>query len=202
MDAGERLCYFGSMQASLSVAQILQAPTPALIALCENTPRTSAIPEILAQLALRGEPCGVLVAHNRFDVYAIGNAVVRANGSREAALKQIDIVRAETGPQLHGCLRRLANKPPRFRFLFVLGLLEPFYDEDLRPARAEWLLNDSLRQLQGLSAHGAHLIVTLAPPPNPSPRARFLRLVQQHVDLVIPPQGPALENPIQPKLEL
>lgn len=202
MDAGEHLCYLGGMLVSSSLVQILQTPTPLLIAVREHAALDASIPQVLAELALRGEACGVIVAHNRLHAYAIGDAAVLAGGTRDAALRQIFILRAETCQQLHGALRRLETKPLRFRFLFVLGLLAPFYDEDIRFARAEWLLIDSLRLLRLLSRQGAHLIVTLAPPPSASPREKFLSLVQQRVDLVLQPEIPVLETFNQPKLEM
>lgn len=190
------------MQASFSLERILHAPKPSLIAVREIAAADSFIPALLAELAVRGEPCGVIVANNRLDVYAIGAAAARVGESRVAALQKIFIVRAETCQQLHGCLQRLLTKPLRFRFLFVLGFLEPFYDEDIRFARAGWLLTDSLRHMRLLTGRGATLIVTLDPPPAHSARLPFLAWVQQRVDVCVNPETPALDAPLQPGLEL
>lgn len=202
IDSLERPCYGEPMQTLTTLFDpLLIFDKPSLIAVRESARHESPIPQILAQLALHGEACGVIVAHNRFDVYRIGDAAAEQGGTRDAALRQIFILRAETCQQMHGCLKRLVTRPLRFRFFFLLGMLEPFYDEEIRYTRAEWLLADSLRQMRRLAERGAHLLLTLAPPPTPA-RSGFLRLVQQSADLALDLEAPALTAPLQPELEL
>ena len=51
--------------------------------------------------------------------------------------------------------------------LYLLGLLETFWDEDIHYAEAARLLRDILARLRYWAEHGLSVLVTLSPPPKP-----------------------------------
>lgn len=140
--------------------------------------------DALAHLAIRGERCGVIIANNRFDVVLLADAIEQLGGERDLALQRIYVMRAETCAQVRGCLRRLATHSPEFRVLMLIGFLEPFYDEDIRFARAQWLLTDALQQLGRIAARGVSVLVTVSPSPTAN-RKGFMKLVQDAADLAL-----------------
>ena len=168
-----------------------------------NAPRVerdASLVNTLANLALQGERVAVIIADNRLNVYAIGEAIEQQGGERERALQFIFILRAETCQQVHGCLKRLSAQPSRFRILFLLGALEPFYDEDIRYPRAEWLLNDTLRYARILSERGMFVVMTITPPPTPA-RNIFVELVNAASNQIVTLETPRLLVPKQGRLE-
>ncbi len=168
-----------------------------------NAPRVeidASLANTLANFACQGERVAVILANNQLNVYTIGEAIEQQGGERESALQYIFILRAETCQQVHGCLKRLAAQPARFRILFLLGALEPFYDEDIRYPRAEWLLNDTLRYARILAERGMLVVMTITPPPTPS-RNAFVELAHATSNQVITLETPRLLVPQQGRLE-
>ena len=168
-----------------------------------NAPRVeidAPLANALANLACQGEHIAVIIADNRLNVYAIGEAIEQQGGDRDNALQFIFILRAETCQQVHGCLKRLAAQPARFRILFLLGALEPFYDDDIRYPRAEWLLNDALRYARMLAERGMLVVMTITPPPTPA-RNAFVELANAASNQVVTLETRRLLAPQQGRLE-
>lgn len=153
----------------------------------------------LAAHAARGESLGVLVGHNKFDVYALSRLASEHGLDPVPILQRIELSRAFTCHQLHRRILTLA--PPhtqRWSALYVLGLLDTFYDEDVKQYEAKRLLYESLRKLKDIAAEGLPVLITVSAPQEPG-REHFLEIVAGHADMFWAPveQAPQLTGPKQ-----
>ncbi len=136
----------------------------------------------LARRAQRGERIGVIIGHNRFDLYTFARLAQRSGFDPRAFLAQIELSRAFTCHQLHRRILTLdpAAKHP-WQALYVLGLLETFYDESVDYHEAARLLHGCVAHLQRLARAGLPVLVTLSRPDQPG-RDRLQELVARLTD--------------------
>ena len=137
----------------------------------------------LAAHAARGERLGVLVGHNRLDVYGIARLVAEHGLDPAVILARIELSRAFTCHQLHRRIITLTERDAwRWSMLYVLGLLDTFYDEDVKYPEVSRLLVESLARLRQLAAAGLPVLVTASAPKEPG-RERLLGLVAERADV-------------------
>ncbi len=136
----------------------------------------------LATQAARGRRLGVLVGHNRLDVYGLAR-LIRAHWLvPEPVLARIELARAFTCHQLHRRILTLTTEQARrWSALYVLGLPDTFYDEDVPYPEVTRLLQESLKHLQHLAASGLPILIT-ASAPRQAGRERLLNLIAARVD--------------------
>ncbi len=134
----------------------------------------------LAARAERGEMAGVLVGHNRFDLYSLMNWARQRKLNPQRLLAHVELSRAFTCHQLH---RRLMTLDPRrhWRALYVLGLLDTFYDESVSYYEAAQLLHECLVQLKQVARTGMPVLITVSLPKEPG-REGLIELVAHGVD--------------------
>jgi hypothetical protein len=157
----------------------------------------------LAAHAARGERLGVLIGHNRFDVYALARLAVEHSLDPRPILARIELSRAFTCHQLHRRILTLGvPHTNRWSALYVLGLLDTFYDEDVKHHEARRLLNESLQKLKEIAASGLPVLITVSAPKEPG-REHFLEAVARQADLYWEPSEdvPRLPAPWQLALE-
>jgi hypothetical protein len=157
----------------------------------------------LATHAARGERLGVLVGHNRFDVYALSRLAIEHGLDPRPILERIELSRAFTCHQLHRRVLTLgAPQTGRWSALYVLGLLDTFYDEDVKQYEARRLLNECLMKLKEIAASGLPVLITVSAPQEPG-REHFLEEVARQADMYWEPreQAPGLPGPRQLALE-
>ncbi len=146
-------------------------------------PDASAHPLALNSLAARverGELVGVLIGHNRFDLYSLMGWARQHKLNTQRLLAHVELSRAFTCHQLH---RRLMTIDPgrRWRALYVLGLLDTFYDESVPYHESAQLLHGCLVQLKQIARMGLPVLITLSLPKEPG-REGLIELVAHGVD--------------------
>jgi hypothetical protein len=153
----------------------------------------------LAAHAARGERLGVLIGHNRFDVYALSRLAVEHGLDPRPILERIELSRAFTCHQLHRRILTLGvPHTKRWSALYVLGLLDTFYDEDVKHHEARRLLSESLAKLKEIAVSGLPVLITVSAPHEPG-REHFLEVVARDADLYWEPSEdvPRLPAPRQ-----
>lgn len=179
-----------------------QIPLPAkIIALLGES--ASIRPLLLQSLfirAARGERLALIVGDNHFDAYRLAR-LVRAYGVDPGALLPcLALSRAFTCHQLqHRALAIEPNNQPAWHALYVIGLLDTFYDEDVREPEALCLLTQFLRRLRIVASQGLPILITAAPP-RQAGRAHFIELVKRAADAYWQPAPPVLEQFNAPQL--
>jgi hypothetical protein len=182
-----------------------QLPLPAQVAAVaarESYSHPLVIRSLAAHAAL-GERLGVLVGHNRFDVYALSRLALEHGLDPRPILERIELSRAFTCHQLHRRISTLgAPHTKRWSALYVLGLLDTFYDEDVKQYEARRLLGESLRKLKEIAAGGLPVLITVSAPQEPG-RELFLEDVARQADIYWEPreEAPRLSGPKQLALE-
>ncbi|HWH08707.1 MAG TPA: hypothetical protein VNX21_05865 [Candidatus Thermoplasmatota archaeon] len=141
------------------------------LSLLEGEPAVLGIAEgqVLLSTVERGFDALLVSGDNRLDAYGL-LAHARARGVEDALADGLVVARAFTVHQLAALveetLPRMARERPRAGVAVVAGLLEPFRDEDVRPAEARTLLRRVLRSLSAWSeAAGVPAVATLTPGP-------------------------------------
>ncbi len=148
-----------------------------------SAPDASAHPLALTSLAARverGELVGVLIGHNRFDLYSLMRWARQRKLNPQRLLAHVELSRAFTCHQLHRRLMTLDPGRP-WRALYVLGLLDTFYDEAVPYYEAAQLLRDCLVQLKQIARTGLPVLITLSLPKEPG-REGLSGLVAHGVD--------------------
>lgn len=149
-------------------------------------PTSELHPLVLQSLFLRtqrGERIGLIAGDNHLDGYALAR-VARAYGFDPAViLTQIDFSRPFTCHQLHhGVVDLVMDKVEDWHALYVLGLLETFYDEDIPLPLVARLLDDILLQLRCIADGGVPVLITLAPSPSETARTELMTRVIHAAD--------------------
>ncbi len=155
--------------------------------------------ESLAAHAARGERLGVLIGHNRFDVYALSRLALEHGLDPRPVLARIELSRAFTCHQMHRRILTLGvPRAQRWSALYVLGLLDTFYDEDVKQYEARRLLNECLLKLKEVAASGLPTLITVSAPQEPG-REHFLEEVARQADMYWAPveEAPRLPAPRQ-----
>ena len=136
----------------------------------------------LARRTQRGERVGMVIGHNCFALYTLARLARAGGGDPARRLDCIELSRAFTCYQLHRRILTLdAALLQRWRALYVLGLLDTFFDESIEYHQAAHLLNDVLTQLKRVTRTGLPVLITLSAPPKPG-RESFLELVAASAD--------------------
>lgn len=148
-------------------------------------PDTAIHPRVIQSLAMRtqrGESVGVIIGHNRFALYTLTRWAHTHGFDPAALLDRIELSRAFTCYQLHRRILTLdAELLRRWRALYVLGLLDTFFDESVKYYEAARLLKDVLAQLKRIARTGLPVLITLSAPKKPG-RESFLKLVADGAD--------------------
>lgn len=153
----------------------------------------------LASHAARGECLGVLIGHNRFDVYALSRLASEHGLDPGPILERIELSRAFTCHQLHRRILTLGvPHTNRWSALYVLGLLDTFYDEDVKQYEAKRMLYESLKKLKEIASGGLPVLITVSAPQEPG-RENFLGIVARQADMFWAPseEAPRLTGPRQ-----
>lgn len=158
-------------------------PEPRLVALA--APDSLTHPRVIESLALhamRGERLGMIIGDNRFALHTLTRLVRQRGYAPATLLTRIELSRAFTCHQLHHCILSLdAASVRRWHALYVLGLLDTFYDESVPAHEAARLLREALQHLGDLSRQGLTILSTAAPPKQPG-REKLLHLVAEQVN--------------------
>jgi hypothetical protein len=156
---------------------------PQLVALV--APDALAHPHVIHSLALyaaQGERLGLIIGNNHFALHALTRLARQHGVDSRLLLTHIELSRAFTCHQLH--YRVLSLDPQylqRWRALYVLGLLDTFFDESVPFHESARLLQDVLQRLQELAREGLAILITAALPDQPG-RERLLDIVARHVE--------------------
>lgn len=135
--------------------------------------------QAIACHAARGDHLGLIIGHNRFALYDLTRAAYWHGFDPETVLTQIELSRAFTCYQLHHRIVSLdAQAGRRWSALYVLGLLDTFYDESVPYCEAARLLQELMLHLQKLARLGLPIAITASAPERPG-RERLLDLVAQ-----------------------
>lgn len=177
------------MSVPITLTKSLAHPDPAhiplsqkIIALCGDSKSThSLILQSLCIRAARGEHLALVVGDNHFDVYRLAR-LSRAHGFDPAALLScIELSRPLTCYQLqHRVLSLCAQNQDAYDALYVIGLLETFYDEDVKESEAVRLLIQILTHLKIVAADGLPILLSMALP-KLGGRAHLMELVKHAV---------------------
>lgn len=183
--------------ARLAVLDPETIPLPSkILALCGQN--RALHPLVLQSLFLRiqrGEHLGVIVGDNYLNAYTLARLARAHDFNPATLLAQIEFSRPFTCHQLHHCIIDLVpDKQAQWRALYVLGLLDTFYDEDIRLPIAARLLQDILAQLRRIATQGLPVLVTLAPPPRETTRTEFIPRVLHAADAYWQPSPEAIEH--------
>lgn len=143
----------------------------------------------LATRVLRSESVGVLLGDNHFDLYALMRLLQAHTRQRAPLLDRVEISRAFTCYQLHQRLLTLDPARKKWRALYVLGLLDTFYDESVAAPEATQLLHACLRTSRSLAAKNLSVLMTISAPPQPG-REKFIAQVAQMADVYLELQAP------------
>lgn len=154
-----------------------------IIALCGDSATThSLILQSLCIRAARGERLAVVVGDNHFDAYHLARRARAHDFNPAALLSCIELSRPFTCYQLHHRVCTLTrDAKSAFDALYVIGLLETFYDEDVKMDEALRLLRQTLTQLQEIAAGGLPILISIALPRQPG-RETFIEIVKQAAD--------------------
>ena len=155
-------------------------------------------PLILQSLCLRasrGERLGVIVGDNRLDEYAMARLARGRGFDPSAVLAQIEFSRPFTCHQLHHCVLDLIDERIGvWRALYVLGLLDTFWDEDIHYAEARQLLGEILARLRRIAAQNRSVLVTLSLPPAETTRQDLITRVLNVADTYWQPSPRVVEH--------
>lgn len=135
---------------------------------------TPALTQTLVALANQGEHIAVIVADNHFEADEI---------ARRAPGESVKVARGETPYQVRRLVQRVLAARLSYSVLVVSGLLEPFYDEQVKWTVARHLLADTLQLLNDL-ARTLSVLVVLTPAPVPT-RHYLLEQVSRAADRYI-----------------
>jgi hypothetical protein len=190
------------MSVQTPASQLIARPDPAQIPLPAKIivllgESASIHPLLLQSLfirAARGERLALMVGDNHFDAYRLAR-LARTHGFDPAAiLSRLVLSRAFTCHQLlHRARVLIPQAPSPWHALYVIGLLDTFYDEDVRTPEAARLLGQLLSRLREIAARGLPVLITIAPP-RLTGREVFVETVKRAADAYWQPAPPVLEQ--------
>ncbi len=180
------------------IISVLRAPgPPAKIALVHGAPAGS-ITRFALHMAFSGiarkKPVVYLDGGNSFDPFLLSKAARHAGLAPEDLLSRIHISRAFTCHQMHSLIvDRLAGALNEFGadVAIVSGLLNTFYDEDVKFGEAYDLLKEATAEFARLAGRGTRIL--LACPDTKLPLAprqnRFVNLLKTVADKALRIEG-------------
>ena len=148
-------------------------------------------------LAARGETPRLFDGGNRFDGYFVARLARRLTPQPRAVLGRMHLSRAFTCFQL---AELIENTPTDRSPLFVLDLLNTFYDESVPPRDVERLLGRVIAQLKRLAAAGPVIVGAGEPQSLVKERWGLLDQLQAAADLTWMLRPPQEETLAQPRL--
>lgn len=185
-----------------SQAQLFAQPDPAhiplsqkIIALCgDSKPIHSLILQSLCIRAARGERLALVIGDNHFDAYRLAR-LARAHGFDPAALlPHIELSRPFTCYQLQHRIVSFHSQDQRAcDALYVIGLLDMFYDEDVKEGEAVRRLRQTLARLKIIAQAGLPILVSMARPGQRG-REHLIEIVQRAADAYWQPAPVVLEQ--------
>ena len=126
----------------------------------------------------RGERVCLIVGDNLLELYLLSRALRRYGLDPKEALKSIEYSRSFTCNELHHCILRLDMfKAKYWSALYIQGLLNGFYDENIRYADGDRKLIEILKHLREIASGGNSVIVTVSRPPTGIDRQSFVNRV-------------------------
>jgi len=161
-----------------------RAPTRTLLAL-------------LTYVAAQGEPVRVFDGGNCFDGYFVARLARRFQPDPYAVLERIRLSRAFTCFQL---AELIENSPGDRSPLFLLNLLDTFYDESVPLRDVERLLATSLTHLKRLATVGPVVVGAQEPRTLVKDRWSLLDQLQAAADGAWLLRAPEERPPLQPRL--
>lgn len=173
------------------------AREPRLTLLWGTRAPTRTLLALLTIVAARGEPVRVFDGGNCFDGYFVARLARRLTVDAQAVLGRIHLSRAFTCFQLAELIER---SPAESRPLFLLNMLDTFYDESVPLREVERLLANSLSQIKRLAAAAPLIVGAQEPRSLVKDRWSLLDHLQTAADdawLLRPPEE---QPPLQPKL--
>jgi hypothetical protein len=186
----------------MSVQTHSHSHSPArIVAVCgAHTQIHPLVLQSLCARAARAEQLALVVGDNHFDAYRLAR-LARAQGLEPASvLSRLALTRAFTCYQLHHSVATL-DTTRAWNALYVLGLLEMFYDQDVREREARRLLLATLCELKRIAANGLPVLVTLSPPKQPG-RETFVGYVHQNADVWWQPSPLVITHQTTQQIEL
>jgi hypothetical protein len=171
-----------------------------------STP-TRALLAALTVLASRGHPIRVFDGGNRFDGYFVARLARRLSNDPHATLERIQLSRAFTCFQLAELIENTGDfstpdplnaTPEDHSLLFVLDLLNTFYDESVPLRDSERLLHNTVSHLKRLASHGPVIVGAREPRVLVKERWTLLDQLQVASDvawLLRAPDGPEEAQP-------
>jgi len=159
-------------------------------------------------LAARGETPRLFDGGNRFDGYFVARLARRLTPQPRAVLSRMRLSRAFTCFQLAELIENTPTEPQADRNgppadsspLFVLDLLNTFYDESVPPRDVERLLARVIAQLKRLAAVGPVIVGAGEPQSLVKERWGLLDQLQAAADLTWMLRPPQEETIAQPRL--
>jgi hypothetical protein len=182
---------------SLEPALIEAAAGPRLTLLWGARAPTRSLLLLLTIIASRGEGARAFDGGNCFDGYFVARLARRLDPDPHAVLDRIHLSRAFTCFQL---AELIENTPADRSPLFVLNLLDTFYDESVPLREAERLLATTLTHLKRLAAAGPVVIGAQEPRTLVKDRWSLLDQLQVTADSAWLLRSPEEQPPLQPRL--
>jgi hypothetical protein len=178
-----------------------------------STP-TRALLAALTILASRGHPIRVFDGGNRFDGYFVARLARRLSSDPHATLERIRLSRAFTCFQLAELIENTPGgdhlaptpiDPPTVitegtPLLFVLDLLNTFYDESVPLRDSERLLHNTIGHLKRLALHGPVIVGAREPRLLVKERWTLLDQLQVASDIAWLLRAPDVPEEAQPRL--
>jgi hypothetical protein len=158
---------------------------------------TRALLAMLTMLAGRGETVRVFDGGNRFDGYFVARLARRMTPEPYSVLERIQLSRAFTCFQLAELIENARIEPGP---LFVLDLLNTFYDESVPLRDVERLLAVTISHLKRMAVHGPVIIGAREPQTLVKERWILLDRLQIAADGAWMLRAPEEQSPLQPKL--
>ena len=173
------------------------ANQPRLTLLWGSRAPTRTLLGLLTFVAAQGQPVRVFDGGNSFDGYFVARLARRLDPEPQPVLARIQLSRAFTCFQL---AQLIEDSPSQRQPLFLLNLLDTFYDESVSLREVERLLTTTLIHLKRLAAVGPVVVGSQEPRTLIKERWSLLDRLQAAVDTAWLLRPPHEEPPLQPPL--
>lgn len=181
----------------LDPALLEAASQPRLTLLWGARAPTRTLLGLLTFIAAQGQPLRVFDGGNCFDGYFVARLARRLDPEPQPVLERIQLSRAFTCFQL---AQLIEDSPAQPQPLFLLNLLDTFYDESVSLREVERLLTTTLIHLKRLASVGPVVIGSQEPRTLVKERWSLLDRLQATVDSAWLLRPPHEEPPLQPPL--
>jgi hypothetical protein len=178
-----------------AMLDVLQGPR--LTLLWGTRSPTRALLAMLTLLAGRGQTVRVFDGGNRFDGYFVARLARRMSSDPHSILERVQLSRAFTCFQLAELIENARIEPGP---LFVLDLLNTFYDESVPLRDVERLLAVTISHLKRMAVHGPVIVGAREPQSLVKERWILLDRLQIAADSAWMLRALEEQSPLQPKL--